>query len=152
MEVRSQHVRRAWPPWCWCSFMGQGPPWRAGHEGGSGQEAPRTGTAAAPSWHCYHKPSAAPLPHEESSRDRAVVTEKEKMSKKHPPGSFLFFSFFPDTPDKERTFFKNSSLCVCCTPAQRLFFMYLIPCKIDLILFGGVSFKSQDEILVTVNQ
>lgn len=64
----------------------------------------------------------------------------------------IFFFFFFNFPDKERTFFFNSPLCLCCTLAQRLFFIYLILCKIDLILFGGVRFKSQDEILAPVNQ
>lgn len=75
------------------------------------------------------------------------------MSKQHSPGFFLsFFLFFFFTFQIRKEFFFLSLLSACSAEAQRLFFIYLILCKIDLILFGGVRFKSQDEIWASVNQ
>lgn len=94
----------------------------------------------------------APLvPMPRADRGGVVLTGKGKMSKQHSPGSFLSF-FLTFLIRKEPFFFFYSSLYLCCTPAQRLFFIYLILCKIDLTLFGGVRFKSQDEILAPVNR
>lgn len=134
------------PPAHWGRALREGP----GVGWGSPAGAAGLGTAAAPS-QPYEKPATLLVPIQKADRGGVVLTGKGKMSKQHSPGSFIFF-FLTFLIRKEFFFFFNSPLCLCCIPAQRLFFIYLILCKIDLILFGRVRFKSQDEILAPLNQ
>lgn len=126
--------------------------------GGGGLSSGAGGGRGIP-WHCseQHREalccSAPSVPKQRADRGGVVLTGKGK-NEQTTFSRFLsiFFSFFFFTFQIRKEFFFLSLLSACSAEAQRLFFIYLILCKIDLILFGGVRFKSQDEIWASVNQ